>query len=102
MFPLASGKVLKLRKLQESLDRVRHSDLRELHIMDVAIGYTPTPSILNKVLVVVDVTRIQPHISHLAILLSIKHMGVMVMVAHSKEEHHNHIATGVGMAVVDA
>jgi hypothetical protein len=102
MCPLALGKVLKLRKLQEPLDRDHHSELRELNSMEVAIGYMPILSILNKVLVVVDVTRIEYHINHLVILLSIKHMGVMAVVAHAKEEHHDHTMTGVGVAVVDA
>jgi len=103
MSPLAPGEVLKLRKLQEPLDRLHHSELRELHIMEAAVEYMPTLSILNKVLVVVDVTRIQHQIiNHLAILLSMKHMGVMAMVAHAKEQHHNHTVTGVGVAVVDA
>ncbi|KAM0838400.1 hypothetical protein ACQ4PT_060985 [Festuca glaucescens] len=97
MLPLAPGKVLKLRKLQEPLDRDRHSELREPNSMEMAIGYMPILNILNKVLVVVDVTRIQYHINPLMILLSIKHMGVMAVVGHAKEEHHDHTMTGVSI-----
>jgi hypothetical protein len=96
------GKVLKLRKLQDPLDRDRHSELRELNSMEVAIGYMPILNTLNKVLMVLDVTRIQYDINHLVILLIIKHIGVMAAVAHAKEEHHDHTMMGVGVEVVDA
>jgi len=102
MLPLVPGKGLKLRKLQEHLDRAHHSELRELNSMEVAIGYMPILNIFNKVLVVVDVTRVQHHINHLAILLSIKHMGHMAAVAHTKEEDHDRTMTDVGVAVGDA
>jgi hypothetical protein len=102
MCPLVPGKVLKLRKLQDPLDRDRHSELRELNSMEVAIGYMPILNILNKVLMVLDVTRIQYDINHLVILLIIKHIGVMAAVAHAKEEHLDHTMMGVGVEVVDA
>jgi hypothetical protein len=102
MLPLAPGKVLKIRKLQEALDRDCHRELRAPNSMEMAAGYMPILNILNKVLVVVDVTRIQYHINPLTILLSIKHVGVMAVVPHAKEEHHDHTMTGVGVAVVDA
>jgi len=102
MLPLMLGKLLKLRKLQELLDRVRHSELTELNSMEVALGYMPILYIPNKVLVVVDVTRVQHHINHLAILPSIKHMGAMAVVAHAKEEHHDRTMTDIGVAVGDA
>lgn len=101
MLPLAPGKVPKLRKLQEPLDRALHRELREVSSVEVATGHMPILNILNKEVVVVGITRIQHHSNHLGVLLSIKHMGIMATVAQTKEECHNHTMTGVGVAVVE-